>query len=186
MASLDHPERSRNILARLHRNYTGVRGRLPGSIIHPMPGPSETLVSLKQRLAQRMLDFELLDEAWPSPRAGTGWHALSEIVVEWNAESASNFAIEKPHPTETPMDWDKIALALAGVMFVTIFPGATVVVNYDNDGAVSSILPATHVPDEILADKVEYRQHPGWSFEIQVLSNDSPPTVTKLIFGPVA
>jgi len=110
---------------------------------------------------------------------------MLEIVVEWNAESASNFAIEKPHPTETPMDWEKIALALAGVMFVTIFPGATVEVRYDDDGNVS-VLPVTRVPDEILADEVVHLKHPEWSFEVQVLGDDSPPTVTKLIFGPSA
>ena len=30
-----------------------------------MPGPSETLPALEQRLAERLLDFERLDEAWP-------------------------------------------------------------------------------------------------------------------------
>ena len=30
-----------------------------------MPAPSETLPALEQRLAERMLGFELLDEAWP-------------------------------------------------------------------------------------------------------------------------
>ena len=83
------------------------------------------------------------------------------------------------------MDWDRIALALAGVMFVTIFPGATVVVHYDDNGGVR-VLPVTHVPDEILADKVVRLQHPEWSFEIQVLDSDSPPKVTKLIFGAAA
>ncbi len=83
------------------------------------------------------------------------------------------------------MDWDKIALALAGVMFVTIFPGATVEVRYDDDGNVS-VLPVTRVPDEILADEVVHLKHPEWSFEVQVLGDDSPPTVTKLIFGPSA
>jgi hypothetical protein len=84
------------------------------------------------------------------------------------------------------MDWDKIAVAFAGVMFVTIFPGATVVVNYDDDGAVRSILPATHVPRDLFINNVVHVRHPEESFEIQVLSNDSPPTVTKLIFGPAA
>jgi hypothetical protein len=83
------------------------------------------------------------------------------------------------------MDWDKIVLALAGVMFVTIFPGATVEVRYDKDGGVR-VLPVTHVPDEILADEVVHLRHPEWSFEVQVLGDDSPPTVTKLIFGPSA
>ena len=30
-----------------------------------MPGPSETLSVLEQRLTERLLDFDLLDEAWP-------------------------------------------------------------------------------------------------------------------------
>ncbi len=30
----------------------------------PMPGPSETLPVLESRLAERLLDFEFLDEAW--------------------------------------------------------------------------------------------------------------------------
>ncbi len=33
-----------------------------------MPGPSETLVALAQRLAERLLDFERLDEAWARGR----------------------------------------------------------------------------------------------------------------------
>ncbi len=36
-----------------------------------MPGPSETLPALEQRLAGRLLDFELLDEAWPRGRTAT-------------------------------------------------------------------------------------------------------------------
>ncbi len=34
-----------------------------------MPGPSETLPVLEQRLAERLLDFERLDAAWPRGRA---------------------------------------------------------------------------------------------------------------------
>jgi len=30
-----------------------------------MSAPSETLPALEQRLAERLLDFDLLDEAWP-------------------------------------------------------------------------------------------------------------------------
>jgi hypothetical protein len=134
-----------------------------------------------------------LDEAWPRgrpalDRAEIGRQredALGGIVVEGRAESASNFAIEKPHPTEMPMDWDRIALALAGVMFVTIFPGAIVEVHVSDDGSIE-ILPATHIPDEIFVDEVVRLRHPERSFEIQVLNNDSPATVTKLIFGPAA
>ncbi len=83
------------------------------------------------------------------------------------------------------MDWDRIALALVGVMFVTIFPGATVAVHYDDDGGFR-VLPVTHVPDEILADEVVHLRHPEWSFEIQVLNDDTANSITKLIFGPSA
>ncbi len=30
-----------------------------------MPGPSETLAALEHQLAERLLAFERLDEAWP-------------------------------------------------------------------------------------------------------------------------
>ena len=33
-----------------------------------MPAASETLVSLEQRLTERLLNFERLDEAWPRGR----------------------------------------------------------------------------------------------------------------------
>ncbi len=33
-----------------------------------MPGPSETLPALEQRLAERLLAFALFDEAWPRGR----------------------------------------------------------------------------------------------------------------------
>ncbi len=33
-----------------------------------MPDPSETLVALEHRLAERWLAFERLDEAWPRGR----------------------------------------------------------------------------------------------------------------------
>ena len=33
-----------------------------------MPGPSETLVALEKQHAERLLDVELLDEAWPCGR----------------------------------------------------------------------------------------------------------------------
>ncbi len=36
----------------------------------PMTGPSETLPALEQRLAERLLDFERHDAAWP--------HAVAE------------------------------------------------------------------------------------------------------------
>ncbi len=34
-------------------------------MIRPMPSPSETLPALEQRLAERLLAFELLNENWP-------------------------------------------------------------------------------------------------------------------------
>ena len=54
-----------------------------------MPVPSESLPVLEQRLAERLLDFERLDEAWPKgrtavERAEIGRQredALSEIVA---------------------------------------------------------------------------------------------------------
>ena len=81
------------------------------------------------------------------------------------------------------MEWDKIALAISAAIFVSIFPGATVEVRTGDDGNIK-LLPVTHVPDEIFVDNVVHIRHPERSFEIQVLSNDSPQTVTKLIFGP--
>ena len=33
-----------------------------------MPGPSETLPVLEQQLAERLLAFETMDEAWPRGR----------------------------------------------------------------------------------------------------------------------
>ncbi len=45
-----------------------------------MPAPSETLVALEQRLAEHLLDFERLDEAWP--------HAVAEHAT-FDLKSAS-------------------------------------------------------------------------------------------------
>ena len=53
-----------------------------------MPAASETLFSLEQRLADRLLEFERFDEAWPRGRSaleraqigGRREEALSEIV----------------------------------------------------------------------------------------------------------
>ena len=44
----------------------------------PMPEPAEFLVTLESRLAQRLLKFERLDEAWPkglrrSPPGEVSW-----------------------------------------------------------------------------------------------------------------
>ncbi len=44
-----------------------------------MPAASEPLVDLKQRLAERLLDFERLDEAWPRGRS-----AIKRVAV-WKA-----------------------------------------------------------------------------------------------------
>ncbi len=83
-----------------------------------MPGPSETLSVLEQRLAGRLLDFERLGEAWPRgrtaiERAEIGRHcedALSGIVALWNrivtarAETLADAAVQlrrrahKPEP----------------------------------------------------------------------------------------
>ncbi len=41
-------------------------------MIRPMPGPSETLPVLEQRLTERLLDFDHLDEAWPRGRTASG------------------------------------------------------------------------------------------------------------------
>ncbi len=38
----------------------------------PMTGPSETLPVLESRLAERLLAFEFLDEAWPRGRTAIG------------------------------------------------------------------------------------------------------------------
>ena len=83
------------------------------------------------------------------------------------------------------MEWDKITLAVSAAIFVSIFPGATVEVRTGDDGRIK-ILPVTHVPDEIFVYNVVHIRHPEQSFEIQVLNNDSPQTITKLIFGPQA
>lgn len=83
------------------------------------------------------------------------------------------------------MEWDKIALAISGAIFVSIFPGATVEVWQGDDGSIE-ILPAIHAPDEIFVDNVVHVTHPEHSFEIQVLSDDTAQSVTKLIFAPKA
>ena len=140
-----------------------------------------------------MLEFEHLDAAWPhgegaAARAEIGRRredTLGKIVVERKAESAATIIARKLDLAETPMDWDKVVLALAGAMFVTIFPGGTVEVRYDDYGGVR-ILPVTHVPDKFLADEVVHLQHSEWSFEIQVLNDDTAQSVTKLIFSPTA
>ncbi len=44
-----------------------------------MPAASETLPVLEQRLTERLLDFERLDEAWPRGRS-----AIKRVAV-WKA-----------------------------------------------------------------------------------------------------
>ncbi len=83
------------------------------------------------------------------------------------------------------MKWDKIALAISVVMFVSVFPGAIVVVHESGDGRIE-ISPATYIPDEIIVDNVVRIEQPGESFEVSVLNGGSPETVTKIIFGPSA
>ncbi len=50
------------------RHYTRIT-HVDGSTFltdhRPMPAASKTLVDLEQRLVERLLDFERLDEAWP-------------------------------------------------------------------------------------------------------------------------
>jgi hypothetical protein len=159
----------------------------------PMPATPESLAALEHRLAERLLEFERLGEAWPKgrdavERAEIGRQredALIEIVVKRKAESAATIIVRKLGLAETPMEWDKVVLALTGIMFVTLFPGGTVELHYDGYGGVKA-LPPTQVPDKIIPDEVVYLQHPEWSFEIQVLNDDTAKSVTKLIFGPTA
>ena len=79
-----------------------------------MPGPSKALPALEQRLVERLLDFERLDEAWPNgctpiERAEIGRHredALSEIATErrpWPMRRCSSagwrFLLDTSHVT---------------------------------------------------------------------------------------
>ena len=75
----------------------------------PMTGPSETLPVLESRLAERLLDFERLDAAWPRgrtviERAGIGRQredalsgivALRDHIVTSRAETLADAAV---HP----------------------------------------------------------------------------------------
>lgn len=108
----------------------------------PMPDRSESLVALEQRLAERLLEFEYLDAAWPKghtavERARIGRFredALSEIVVlqdrivrgraETLADAAAQLrrlvvmAAEEPHPhalLEPPDVRGLVASVLAAV-----------------------------------------------------------------------
>ncbi len=53
----------------------------------PMPGLAETLPVLEQRLTERLLDFELLDEPWPDGRRDRGGRGL--IVFEAERAAAT-------------------------------------------------------------------------------------------------
>ncbi len=73
-----------------------------------MPAPSETLVALEQRLAERLLDFERLYETWPRgrtaiERAEIGRHredalsgivALRDRIVTARAETLADAAVQ--------------------------------------------------------------------------------------------
>ena len=73
-----------------------------------MPAPSETLPVLEQRLAERLLDFERLDEAWPRgrtaiERAEIGRQredalsrivALRDLIVTTRAETLADAAVQ--------------------------------------------------------------------------------------------
>ncbi len=77
-------------------------------MIRPMPAPSETLPALEQRLAERLLYFERLDEAWPKgrtaiERAEIGRHredalsgivALRDRIVTARAETLADAAVQ--------------------------------------------------------------------------------------------
>ncbi len=58
----------------------------------PMPGPSETLVDLEQRVTEHLLDFERLDAAWPKGRIVTNMRSYEATI----ASQASN---------ETSLTW---------------------------------------------------------------------------------
>ena len=61
----------------------------------PMPGASETLSALEQRLAGRLLAFERLGEAWPKGRA-----AIECAEIARRRDDALTAAIwRKPHST---------------------------------------------------------------------------------------
>ncbi len=73
-----------------------------------MPAASKTLVALDQRLAERLLDFECLDEAWPRGRtaieraeigrqredAPSGIVALRQRIVTARAETLADAAVQ--------------------------------------------------------------------------------------------
>jgi hypothetical protein len=53
-----------------------------------MPGPSETLPVFDQRLAERLLAFELLDEAWPRGRTANERAKIGRQTGGWPAPSS--------------------------------------------------------------------------------------------------
>ena len=79
-----------------------------GVISPSMPGPSETLVSLEQRLAERLLDFDLLDAAWPRGRTAieraeigrrredalSGIVVLRDRIITSRAETLADAAVQ--------------------------------------------------------------------------------------------
>ena len=58
--------------ARLHGNCNASIGRPHWSIVRPLPGLSE-FSALETRLAQRLLDFNRLDETRPRGRTAVEW-----------------------------------------------------------------------------------------------------------------
>ncbi len=74
----------------------------------PMTGPPETLPVLESRLAERLLDFELLDEAWPCGRTAieraeigrqreealSGIAVLRDRIVTARAETLVDAAVQ--------------------------------------------------------------------------------------------
>ena len=91
-----------------------------------MPAPSETLVALEQRLAERLLDFNRLDTAWPCGRTAieraeigrrredtlSEIDALQDRIVTARAETLADAAVqlrrlvvmadEEPRPPHLP------------------------------------------------------------------------------------
>ncbi len=73
-----------------------------------MPGPSETLPALEQQLAERLLDFETMDAAWPRGRiaieradtgrqredALSGIAAIQYCIAHGRAETLADAAVQ--------------------------------------------------------------------------------------------
>ncbi len=68
----------------------------------PIPAASETLPGLEQRLAERLLAFERLDEAWPSGRTAIERAEIGRECEEALYEIASLRQPCCPHPRIRP------------------------------------------------------------------------------------